>query len=212
MRFKNGFANRQLLCCTDINSRGDEIDDIRPSGPDAEHRQPSKSINNEGQKKLRDAKRRAKLVREFNQATVEYKTIQTILERNNVVEGEILEKKNAQSLDDMGIEGFLGLSFPKLKDFIYVRRFVTKTFQESKLAVNGKKLNKTLYKGQSAEMMKEECSMEEPCLVWYAWTIRKEEIVLKCPSLPELDTNLPTPTFEVTRSILINKRRPSEYL
>ena len=37
-------------------------------------------------------------------------------------------------------------------------------------------------------------------------------MVLKCPSLPELDTSLPTPTFEVTRSVLINKRRPSEYL
>ena len=123
-----------------------------------------------------------------------------------------MENTNTQSLDNVGIERFFGLSVPKLKDFIHVWRFVTKTFQESKLVVNGKKLNKTLYKGQTVEMMKEECSPEEPCLVWYAWTIRGEEVVLKCPSLPKLDTSIPTPTFEVTSSVLVNERRPSEYL
>ena len=97
--------------CTDINSHGDEIDDVWPSGANAEHRQPSKCINAEGQKKLRDAKQRAKLVREFNQATVEYNTIQTILERNKLVEGDILENTNTQSLDDVGIERFLACLF-----------------------------------------------------------------------------------------------------
>ena len=51
---------------------------ICPSGADAEHRQPSKTINAEVQKKLRDDKRRAKLVREYNEATVSHNTIRTI--------------------------------------------------------------------------------------------------------------------------------------
>ena len=76
----------------------------------------------------------------------------------------------------------------------------------------GKKLNKTLYKGQTVEMVKEECSLEEPCLVWLAWDVRNEPLVLECPPLPQLDTSIPTPSFEVTRSVPVNERRPSAYL
>ena len=76
----------------------------------------------------------------------------------------------------------------------------------------GKKLNKTLYKGQAVEMAKEECSLEEPCLVWLAWDVRNESLVLECPPLPQLDTSIPTPSFEVTRSVPVNERRPSAYL
>lgn len=128
------------------------------------------------------------------------------------MEKDILENTDTPSLSDARIEVFYGLSVPMLKDFIHVRRFVTKTFQESKLVASGKKFNKTLYRGQTAELIAEECSQEEPCLVWYAWSVRTEEIILKRPSLPELDTSIPTPTFEVTSSVLVNQRQPSEYL
>lgn len=128
------------------------------------------------------------------------------------MEKEIIEGGNTWSLTNAGIEVFFGLSVPKLKDFIHVCRFTTKTFQESKLVVSSKKLNKTLYKGQTAKMMKDECSPEEPCLVWYGLKVRTEQIILKCPSLPKLVTTIPTPTFEVISSALMNERQPSEYL
>ena len=89
-----------------------------------------------------------------------------------------------------------------------MRKFTGKTFQESKLAANGKKFNKTLYKGQTVEIVKEEYSLEEPCLVWFAWNVRTEELILECLALSQLDTSIPTPTFKVTRSVPVNERQP----
>ena len=57
---------------SDINSRGEIIEEDRPSGADSEHRQPAKTINADGQKKKRDEKRRRKLVLKHNKATVSF--------------------------------------------------------------------------------------------------------------------------------------------
>ena len=45
----------------DINSKGCEIWEDRPSGPHTEHRQPSKTINGMAQKRMRSELRRKKL-------------------------------------------------------------------------------------------------------------------------------------------------------
>ena len=49
------------IVIADINSKGEEISDDRSSGPDAEHRQLTGTINHKAQQKKRDEKRRRRL-------------------------------------------------------------------------------------------------------------------------------------------------------
>ena len=76
-------------------------------------------------------------MREYNEATVSHNTIKTILERNKVVENEMIQKTSSQLLQGSEITAYYCLSVAKLKDFIHVREFTGKTFLDSKLVVNG---------------------------------------------------------------------------
>ena len=105
------------------------IDDIRLSGANTKHRQPSKTIYAERQKKFRGAKRQAKFVLEYNEATVNHNMLQTILERNKVVENKIIQKTSLQLLWDSEIKAYYCLSDAKLKDFIHVQKFTGNIFK-----------------------------------------------------------------------------------
>ncbi len=63
----------------DIDSKCKELDYVRPSGADAEHRQPAKTINAKLQKKLREEKRRRKLTEKHVKAAADHDVINIIL-------------------------------------------------------------------------------------------------------------------------------------
>ena len=133
------------IIIADINSKGEEISDERPSGPDAEHRQPAKTLNHKAQQRKRDEKRRRRLALKHEESLVEYNTINHILVQNKEVEDELRSKTTSHSLADCSIQHFLDLKpVTKLYDFIHVRKFLGKQFQKSKLVRPGQTLNKTL--------------------------------------------------------------------
>ena len=104
---------------------------------------------------------------------------------------------------------FLTWSVAKLEDFIHARKFKGKMFQRSKITPTGKKFNKVLYKSQLAESIGDDCSDGVPCLVGLALSLCAEKIVLECPSLSILDTNLPSPEFKVTYTTRVSEKCPS---
>ena len=109
------------IVIADINSKGEEISDDRPSGPDAEHRQPAKTLNHKAQQRKRDEKRRRRLALKHEESLVEYNTINHILVRNKEVEDELRSKTTSHSLVDCSIQHFLDLKpVAKLYDFIHM--------------------------------------------------------------------------------------------
>jgi ribosomal protein L15 len=202
-----------LLFYSDIDEQGNEIEEDKPSGPDSEHRQPAKTINAKAQRVRRAEKRRRKMAEQHDKAVTEYHTINDILRRNAEVENELKDRVTSGVVADATVTDFLSLKpASKLEDFIHARKFSGKTFHRSKLAgVNGK-LNKTRYKGQTAESIASNCSEEEPCLVWLAWKLRSTPLALKERPMPVLNTNLPTPTFSVVYSRPTVAKLASQYL
>ena len=91
------------LPCTDIDSSGNEVEEDRPSGADAEHRQPSKTINAKAQQRKRAEKRRRKLSEKFHNAVVKFNTVNDILERNSAIEDGLKSKRDGGSLCDATI-------------------------------------------------------------------------------------------------------------
>ena len=79
---------RQISNCNfiviplDTNKRGEKIEEDRPCGADSECRQAAKTINADGQKRLRAEKRGRELGKKYNEAKLMHSVIQTILERN----------------------------------------------------------------------------------------------------------------------------------
>ena len=138
--------------------------------------------------------------------------IQNRLERNKAVELILGAKVESLLIEDNTIPDFLPLTTDKLKDFIHARKFTGKTFQGSKITLAGKKLNKTVYRAQTAEEIERDCNEENPCLVWMAWQLRNEKLVLKLPDVPTMNTNLATPEFAVTYAGRLSEKCPSEYL
>ena len=69
----------------DIDSSGKEVVEDRPSGAQAEHRQPAKTINAPAQQRQRSELRRKKMAEKHRDAIVEYTTMNDILSRNGIV-------------------------------------------------------------------------------------------------------------------------------
>jgi hypothetical protein len=126
---------------------------------------------------------------------------------------EVIKGRTAGGLlSDATTEHFLCLTVKELKEFVHARKFDTKTFQESKLVGTDGKLKKTWYSKQTAESIANDCSNKEPCLVWIAWKLRSDEIMLKERPIPLLTTSLPTPEFNVVYARLEPSKLPSQYL
>ena len=68
-----------FLVHSDINERGETIEQDRPSGAHAEHLQAAKTINAEAQQKRRADKRRLELTRKANEAQVKHNVVSKIL-------------------------------------------------------------------------------------------------------------------------------------
>ena len=167
----------------------------RPSGADAEHMQPSKTINSKAQRKKREDKRRKKMALKFNEDTTSRNAIINILQRNSAVENKVksatgaaigLDDVTAASLDDAKVATFLSCNAKELTDFIHVRKFNDATFHKSKLTGADGKLNRTVTRTQTAESIEQDCSEGSPCLVWLAWRLRSHPIVLEIPPEPIL--------------------------
>lgn len=60
---------------TDLNSSNVEVEKDRPSGPDAEHLQYSKTVNGKAQRRIREEKRRKKAAEAHTNAVEEYNMI-----------------------------------------------------------------------------------------------------------------------------------------
>ncbi len=197
---------------TDITSTGEEVEKDRPSGPDAEHLQYSKTLNGPAQRRMRDEKKMKKAVKAHTDAIETYNFVRDILARNREVEKKLLDKIDGDSLADATVSDFMPLNCPQLKDFIHCRKFIGKTFQESKLVGSSGKLNKTLRKKQSAQSIESECSEDEPCLVWLAWNLRSDPLVLIRLPMPVLCTSLPTPSFRLPDSTSPAEKFASNHL
>ena len=72
----------------------------RPCGADSECRQAAKTINADGQKRLRAEKRRRELAKKFNEANVERNVIKNILDGNKAVEEELGTKTESKLLEN----------------------------------------------------------------------------------------------------------------
>ena len=96
-----------MFVLSDINSKSDVIEQDRPSGADAEHRQGAKTINHSGQKRLRAEKRRRLLAKKFAEGEVTRKTILNILEKNQSVEDELVNVTESGLISDASITCFL---------------------------------------------------------------------------------------------------------
>ena len=133
----------------------------------------------------------------YDEEVVVRSTIHDILVRNGRVEEQLKAKTTTGSLIDATVALFLSLTSKELKDFIHARRFNDKTFHESKLVGPSGKLNKTKFRGQSAESIERDTTEDDPCLVWLAWKLRAEPIVLEERPEPVMNTSLQTPEFSV---------------
>lgn len=138
---------------------------------------------------------------------VERNVIIDILKKNKDVELEL------GSFTDATVANFLELKpASKLEDFIHARKFTGRTFEKSKVTPPGKKLNKTVYRNQTAQSIEEDCNAGNPCLVWLAYSLRSCSLVLQAPTMPVLLTSLPTPQFTVTYVRRAVEKCPSDYL
>ena len=206
------YAANSCILRSDIDSNGDEVEEERPSGADAEHRQAAKTINADWQKKKREEKRLKKLSEEHRTMEREYNIINDILARNTEVETELKAKTESGSLTDASVVDFLSLTAKKLQDFIHCRKFDDATFHQSRLVGSDGKLNKTRYKSQTAESIEKDCSDKEPCLVWMAWNIRSHVLVLEPRSIPVMNIRVSMPEFTVVYAGRESRRMASDYL
>ena len=166
-------------CIVSIDSRGNKVEQDRPFVADSEHRQSVKTINAEPQKLMRQQKQMKKLTVEYCTAEQDRNVVGGILQRNHIVQFELETKSGSKTFANFSIQHFLDLTICKLKDFIHAQRFNGRVFQESKLAGYSGNLKKTMYRNETAGSVESDCSPVEPCLVWLAWNICSQTIVLK---------------------------------
>ena len=203
---------------TDVDSSGNEIKDEKPTGASQEWKQPAKTLNHEGQKRVRLEKRRKQASEKYSRLLVNYNSIADILAKNKSVEAEVISRTQTGILSDVTVETWLSLKpADKLKWIIHTRKFKDCKFHASSLTGATGKLNKTVYPGQTAADIALNCSADNPCLVWWAWKLCQEKapLVLTLPSPPVLDWSLATPKFDVVYADLTsgtNSREPSSYL
>ena len=98
----------------DVNKRGEEIAEDRPSGPNAGYRQAAKTINASFQKRLRAEKQRRELAIKYNEEKVIPSVIDNILQRNKVMEVELAFKTETNLLVDTPVGHFLPYTAAKL--------------------------------------------------------------------------------------------------
>ena len=72
---------------------GTPVEKDRPSGPDAEHMQYSKTMNAPGQNALREQKRMEQATEAHREARQKWATIVAILKRSKAVEDALVKKK-----------------------------------------------------------------------------------------------------------------------
>ena len=200
------------LIYSDINEKGETIEQDRPSGAHAEHLQAAKTINAEAQQIKRADKRRLELTRKANEAQVKHNVVSKILQNNAEVEAKLMAQLDSNVLEDATIALFRRLTVSELQDFIHVRKFTGHQFLKGKLTPAGKTLKKTLYAGQTAESIGADCNEENPCLVWLAYSLRTTDVVLQTNTVPDADTGWSIPNFAVAYATRINDKCPSEYL
>lgn len=170
-------------------------------------------MNNKWQQRNRHETYARKAEEKYKAALDEYDIIRQLLSRNKAIEETLLQTVASGSLVDVDLESFLKLGVAQLKDFIHCRKFNGKTFQETKLYGSDRKLNKTLTRNQTAAEMEAECSFDRPCLVWLAWKLRAEELVLKPRQQPVLQVLHPQSSLSFENPPdAIAAKNPSEYL
>ena len=64
----------------------------------------------------------------------------------------------------------------------------------------------------TAEAIEKDCNNDNPCLVWLAWSLRSNDLVLKIPELPALDIRVPVPSFTIPVTGIETSKLPSNYL
>ena len=180
---------------SDINPDGSKVEKDRPSGADSEHKQSAKTINAKAQQQKRVEQRRMKMALKFTEDTKTRNAIINIIDRNRAVENKIksaivtaigLDDVTAALLNDAKVATFLACNAKELTDFTHVRKFNDATFHKSKLTGADGKLNRTVTRTQTAKSIEQNCSKESPCLVWLAWKLRSQPIVLEMPPEPFL--------------------------
>ena len=143
-----------------IDPAGGIVTDDRPFGAQAEHRQPSTTINAAAQQEKRSELRRRKIASAYRKYVLEHNTINDILLRNIVVEERPREKVKSRDLSDATVSHFLKLTADNLKDFIHARKFTDMTFHKVVLTGTDGKLNKIRYKQQTAASIETDCIYE----------------------------------------------------
>ena len=154
-------------------------------------------MNAAWQRRERQKKHRIKAEKKFADAVEEYTIVNQILSSNEATEAKLKGTTESGLLRDVTIGSILQqkLTVAQLKDFIHCRKFEGRTFKESKLLGGSNSLKKTLRRNQTAEEIESQCSEEQPCLVWLAWKLRSNELVLKRRDEPALDLSIPQPVI-----------------
>ena len=151
----------------------------------------AKNMNSDFQRKKRHESRLRTAEGKYKDDLDEFKCIEKILTRNKKIEEELLRTVESGSIADVKLESFMKPTADDLRDFIHCRKFNGKTLHQTKLYGFEKKLNKTLARNQTAVEIEAECSFDRPCLVWLAWKLRAEELVLKPRKQPVLKVSNP---------------------
>ncbi|KAL7536826.1 LOW QUALITY PROTEIN: hypothetical protein ACHAXR_007426 [Thalassiosira sp. AJA248-18] len=164
------------------------------------------------QQEKRAQLRRTQLAEAHRDKVVACNLINEILKTNKAAEEELQSMTESGSIADATVANFLSIKVSLLQDFIHARKFDNKTFLKAELSGTDGKLNKTRYKTQTAESIEKDCSETEPCLVWLAWKLRSEPIILKERQPPVLNSSLPTPKFTVIYYRPDSVGLPSDFL
>ena len=173
----------------------------------------AKTINAEGQQRKREQERQRKAELAYHEAEVERNIIDLVLEKNTKVEEELASKTESDNFCDCNCAHLLEIKpLGNLKAFIHACKFTGNTFQESKLKNGNRALNKTLYRGQAAKSIEKDCSAEDPCYVWLAWSLRSNDLVLKATRMPVLDLRVPVTFFDISEARPVTTKCPSDYL
>ena len=202
----------------DIDSKGKELRNEKPEGADQEWKQPAKTLNHEGPKRARLEKRRKQASEKFSKELIQYNTITDVLRKNGAVEEEVKSMTATGVLTDASIETVFSLKpADKLRWLIHARKFKDSKFHAAALTGDSGRLNKTVFPGQTAEEIAENCSVTNPCLVWWAWKLLRENtpLTLVAPPQPVIDLTVRTPNFDVIYAGLRESsivRAPSSFL
>ena len=162
---------------------------------------------------MRREKRMVKIDKEFDEAVEKRNIIIGILGRSAATLDEVCAKITSGDIEEATTEHFLALSSAQLKDIIHARKFTGSKFRESLLphGPDGK-LNKTVYRSQTAESIRLTCNLTNPCLVWLAWQLRSETTVLEVPPEPERNCALLLPKFTIMYAGPETEKTASQYL